>query len=439
MIPFLPGGTEFVSGGALLIVFGAALAYFRNVPGKLFRLFERWFITVVDIQEEDESFQWMKLWLSRTLEGSRSVSVFTRRPKAAPEWEDDVDKFKYVQDDNEDKRPRIVFTPAPGWYWFFYKGTLVTMNRNRTEPEGKGGSSDSGMKPRESLTLRIFSRNIDIAKQIVEEARDFALPKDGKVEIRTCGQGSYWNLTGRIRPRPIESVVLEEGTSEQVLADVKRFQKSGEWYTKLGVPYRRGYLLYGSPGNGKSSFVLAVASELGMNVNVLSLSSPGMNDGKIIELLGSVDTNTIVLIEDIDCAFVKRNPGTDRKKGIDFGLTFSGVLNALDGIMAQDGRIVFMTTNHPEKLDAALTRPGRADVKVYIGDTTPSQAYRLFLRFYPDANPKLAERFAAGIGEKTSMAKLQHHLMSYRDDSNLAVDKMSELQKEEQYESQKAA
>lgn len=434
---FLPVGNEFVSGGLILIIFGALLAQLRNLPYKLFSLFERCFVIRLDIQEEDESFVWLKLWLAKQLEGTLSVSVLTRRPKAAPEWEDDPkEMIKYISEeaDSIDRRPRVVFTPAPGWYWFFYHGKFISVTRSRTEPDGKGGMENS-MRPRESFTIRVFSRNLNVAKTLVEEARDFSLPKDGKIEIRTCVNGNYWALTGRIRPRPLESVILDGDISEKVIQDVLQFQRSADWYTKLGVPYRRRYLFYGESGSGKSSFVLAIASNLGMNVNILNLSAPGMNDAKIMELLSSVDVNTIVLVEDIDCAFTKRDSGPDRKGKMDFGLTFSGILNALDGILAQDGSIVFMTTNHPEKLDEALTREGRADVKVYIGNATTEQIYRLFIRFYPNVSVSLAEKFARAIPSKEiKMAKLQHHLMKYRGNPHLALQNVEEVLKKEAYE-----
>jgi mitochondrial chaperone BCS1 len=63
-------------------------------------------------------------------------------------------------------------------------------------------------------------------------------------------------------------------------------------------------------------------------------------------------------------------------------VTFSGFLNALDGVASGEERIVFMTTNHPERLDPALIRPGRVDLQVLIDDASPEQARRLFTRFY---------------------------------------------------------
>ena len=84
------------------------------------------------------------------------------------------------------------------------------------------------------------------------------------------------------------------------------------------------------------------------------------------------------------------------------GVTLSGLLNALDGVSSRDGRVLFLTTNHPERLDPALIRPGRVDRKVELGLATPDQARRLFLWFYrgcgigpSELGP--AERFAAQV------------------------------------------
>jgi chaperone BCS1 len=63
-------------------------------------------------------------------------------------------------------------------------------------------------------------------------------------------------------------------------------------------------------------------------------------------------------------------------------VTFSGLLNALDGVASSEERIIFMTTNHFSRLDPALVRPGRVDVKELLDDAMPEQAERLFLKFY---------------------------------------------------------
>lgn len=98
-------------------------------------------------------------------------------------------------------------------------------------------------------------------------------------------------------------------------------------------------------------------------------------------------------------------------------VTFSGFLNALDGVASGEERIIFLTTNHVERLDPALIRPGRVDLSCLIDDASPLQAKRLFTRFYEaDEEPQLGtladqlESMVEGemqAGRRVSMAALQ--------------------------------
>lgn len=74
----------------------------------------------------------------------------------------------------------------------------------------------------------------------------------------------------------------------------------------LGIPYRRGYLFYGPPGSGKSSYIQALAGALNYNLCVLNLSERGLADDKLIHLLSLVPERSFVLMEDVDAAFNKR-------------------------------------------------------------------------------------------------------------------------------------
>lgn len=74
-------------------------------------------------------------------------------------------------------------------------------------------------------------------------------------------------------------------------------------------------------------------------------------------------------------------------------MTFSGLLNALDGVASSEERIIFMTTNHFSHLDPALIRPGRVDLQEFLDDAAGEQAKRLFVKFYsPSSSEDAAER-----------------------------------------------
>lgn len=133
------------------------------------------------------------------------------------------------------------------------------------------------------------------------------------------------------------------------------------------------------PGNGKSSFINALAGVCAYNICVLNLNERGLTDERLSVLLSVVPPRSIILLEDVDAAFVNRDQRTAA-----YSVTFSGLLNVLDGVTSTEERVIFMTTNHIERLDPALIRPGRVDVKTYIGNATPHQIEKMWQRFYAD-------------------------------------------------------
>lgn len=101
------------------------------------------------------------------------------------------------------------------------------------------------------------------------------------------------------------------------------------------------------PGTGKSSIIFSLAGEIGYDICFLSLSSPHLNDDALATAMSKVFVKTIVLIEDIDSAFDhKDSTDAPNKMADSCKVTFKGILNALDGVSSQEGRIVFITTNH---------------------------------------------------------------------------------------------
>jgi len=158
--------------------------------------------------------------------------------------------------------------------------------------------------------------------------------------------------------------------------------------------------LYGAPGSGKTSIIQSLAGELGLDVYIISLSRSGLDDNGLQELITNLPDMCVALIEDIDAAFhhsisrVPENPERyipgDRRQGNPFDdtpkVSLSGLLNALDGMGAQEGRLLFATTNRYEVLDAALKRAGRMDVHIEFKLASQYQAAELFKRFYMPNN-----------------------------------------------------
>jgi len=128
--------------------------------------------------------------------------------------------------------------------------------------------------------------------------------------------------------------------------------------------------------------VQAIAGALKLNLCYLNLSSGEIDDDSLNRLLSEAPERSIILLEDVDAMFKERSTMQTTK------LSFSGFLNALDGVRSQEGQILFMTTNHKERLDPALLRPGRADVHVKLNYASEKQMIGLFTRFFPEHESK---------------------------------------------------
>ncbi len=118
----------------------------------------------------------------------------------------------------------------------------------------------------------------------------------------------------------------------------------------------------------------------------------------------------------VDAVFTRRESGEKRS-----GVSFSGLLNAIDGVAAQEGRALVMTTNHKERLDPALIRPGRADVHTELGLVGAPTARRLYERFFPGERD-LAGVFEQRLGDQQhSPAQIQGWLLANSADPMVAA------------------
>jgi chaperone BCS1 len=279
--------------------------------------------------------------------------------------------------------------PGPGKHVLRYKNAFIFVNRMR---ESKSRDIQTG-KPWETITLTTLYSHRHIFEDLFTEAHDYAAKShEGKTTIYNSW-GTEWRPFGHPRrKRPLESVVLAEGVKERIVDDVQDFIGSASWYHDRGIPYRRGYLLYGPPGTGKSSFIQALAGELDYDIAILNLSERGLTDDRLNHLLTIVPNRTLVLLEDVDAAFSNRRTQSEADGYRGANVTFSGLLNTLDGVASAEERIVFLTTNHVERLDEALVRPGRVDMTVRLGEITRYQVSRLWDRFYAEIDTEGTHR-----------------------------------------------
>lgn len=353
-------------------------------------LLRRRMLVDVEINIKDDSYPWFLHWMTLYQKSQLNAS------KAAANSSTYMDRFlqkitpgmrhlsiqtQKVEHSNGAIHTHFSLIPGPGKHILRYKNAFVFVNRMR---ESKSRDIQTG-KPWETITLTTLYSQRYIFEDLFTEAHAYAAKgHEGKTTIYNSW-GTEWKPFGNPRrKRPLESVILHEGVKERVVADVEDFISSSSWYHDRGIPYRRGYLLYGPPGTGKSSFIQALAGELDYDIAILNLSERGLTDDRLNHLLTIVPNRTLVLLEDVDAAFSNRREQSDADGYRGANVTFSGLLNALDGVASAEERIIFLTTNHVERLDEALVRPGRVDMTVRLGEVTRYQVGCLWDRFYQD-------------------------------------------------------
>jgi chaperone BCS1 len=270
----------------------------------------------------------------------------------------------------------------------------------------------------------ILTRNRKIVNALLLEAkRAYSEKTEQSVCVYVNDQMDNWRHVACRAKRPLRSIILDPGVKDLLLEDARDFLASKQWYADRGIPHRRGYLLYGKPGSGKTSLIQAIAGELGLHVYIISLSRAGLDDTTLSSAIGDLPGRCIALMEDIDAAFHRgitreqeEEAPADDESGEASGpsdkpsapkgppasrVTLSGLLNALDGVGAQEGRILFATTNRYTALDDALIRPGRLDLHVEFKHASTFQIEELFRTFYQPDIRKTKEEAAKDAAKKT--------------------------------------
>ncbi|KAK6150641.1 hypothetical protein DH2020_015573 [Rehmannia glutinosa] len=180
-------------------------------------------------------------------------------------------------------------------------------------------------------------------------------------------------------PATFETLAMDSDQKGMILKDLERFVGRKEYYKKVGKAWKRGYLLYGPPGTGKSSLIAAMANYLNFDVYDLELTELRKNS-ELRRLLVGTANKSILVVEDIDCTIDLQQKLANRDTSSpeshhqeESKVTLSGLLNFVDGLWSScgDERIIIFTTNHVEKLDPALLRPGRMDVHINMSYCTP--------------------------------------------------------------------
>ncbi|KAJ3434195.1 putative atpase [Anaeramoeba flamelloides] len=431
--------------GVLVALAGYITSILHNKFQDLISYLKQRFLTTCSISIDNSLFPIMIEWLTKHPDLRRTndyllLTTFLMKNKYYTSADDDstvyvkTPKFENnLPRDSHDENVRLHFSIGYGSHSFQYQNTKVSLyykqDNSNNEVSVRIGNHIEDVKS-ETLTFEVYGKKRSFFRELILEVVN--LKRQIEAQLTTLYVMDKWaeswdRDSSSIKPIKMDFVILPSGTTDRLVDDCKKFLKRQQVYERLGIPFRRGYLFYGPPGCGKTTTVRALAGELKIPICVMSLSNGELNDDKLLHLINFSPMPCIILLEDVDSCFVQREASEKKDQN---RVSFSGLLNCLDGVSSQEGRLFFLTTNHIERLSPALIRPGRVDQKIYFPLAQKSQIERLFLKFY-QKETKLAKEFAELIPEEEiSIATIQQHFLRYLQKPKECIENYKELLEE---------
>lgn len=314
-------------------------------------------------------------WLERVLETDQYVvsGIKGAHTEHFDEWVTDTDQWEQT-----DLEP----PPVLDWSWYH------KINEAKDGFEYKAGIEGPWIFQHKTTGIRIVSDNDWFA---VANTRHYEFAELAAKSLKVP------HFLKREHNEEALNKVVWDAQTRNLTRDVKFFVGNPDWFKLRGLPYKRSYLLYGPPGNGKTSSIRAVADYLHLDFDTYDLCSPQASDEEFVEWLtkggrrnrirelfdipdedeSKPEVKRILVLEDIDRFFEGGNVAKEAR------VSKSALLNGLDGAVPIHETILFATANHPENLDqTVVARPGRFDLRVHYSPPDPDHALMLLSKLF---------------------------------------------------------
>jgi chaperone BCS1 len=333
---------QLLAGGVGTLAFGSAMYVLRAVPESIADILGKTLWTTVFVESLSNEYRDVDAFIER-----RRLNFFSR----SLEIKDGSLKTGF------------------GGGWGRYAGVLFKYSKTKSTQQ---------VAPFETITVSFLTRDRTLVERFMQDCR----PEEHKnaIYVSMYAAGGFSGGLRR-RKRGLDTVFVDAAIKERLVRRLNWFLGSEEWHSTRGVPWKLGMILHGPPGTGKTSLIHALASEFGFDIKYIK-SLHGLGAAFL-----SGTRNDLFVIEDIDtiASGLKRDVAGDKGAADDRG--FAGaplheILNAMDGMQTPDGLKFIVTTNHIDRLDPAIIRPGRIDDVIEIGPLTHESARRMFRAFY---------------------------------------------------------
>lgn len=387
---------QFAQGGLLIGIVGGVIAYLKNVPNKIYDFLEERLVFTVTFSSIDPMFVWFIEYINKHPQTQKKnyLALHTQVDRD----EDEVPRV--VGDDAPISKIAVHYSIGRGSFYFKIDGYWIKIVRAKEENNSlRLQEKNMGMMLMpENISLRTFIWNRKKIRKSLQAIYEKYTEENKNTIQNSMWSWQQWVKNFNFKKKRIENIILKQGQLEDIINDIAEFKKpeTRKFYEDKNIPYQRGYLFYGPPGTGKTTLAATLASHFNMETRSINFRKCD-GDYSLKSAFDSTSRSGIIIIEDFDSFFNKREV-VDSKLDV----SFSGLLNAINGIGDPDGRILVITTNKIETLDEALIRPGRIDKMYELGYVDADQANRIFYKFFNEYRD-----FSFIEGKNVSPARIQ--------------------------------
>ena len=392
---------QFFGAAAFASIIATLFASLKGVPKLIWSRVSILISYKVTIYQTDELYEYITYWIRDNHKSkARNVEYSTKA----------VDDDYHLGSDSSGKKAKeIKEVPVEDYFYLRKYGRLLHISFGRDKLQNANNLKSVYLK---HYTFKGIFASRSIRKLINEINQHYGnVRKDPRFYI---SRGHYFSYMQNITGKPLSQVVLNKNLKSDILTDITTWRDSKDEYVRRGISHKRGHCYFGPPGTGKTTLARAIAIEYEMDVYNVNLNNID-GDDDMISMFTEINPDSILLFEDIDAYFDKRDAINKKSK-----ITFSGLLNALDGAINLNNVLVIFTTNHIDNLDPALLRPGRIDVIKEIGFASNNEINEYMSMFYQ-------KNVEIPFDMTTSMCNVQNSCLANPEDPDKAIETLKAL------------
>ena len=344
---------DFAIAGVLSAAAFTILGYAKSIPRYLYARGKRLVQFSITVEQSQKLYIYLNKYISDTYPNKlRKLEVVTK-------------EFYGSGYSTENKKDGIKYRGISDYFHIIKGWRVINISKSREKLEN-ARSFDSAYMGKITIS-GLFAGKV-IMNMLENIEKDF-IEKEVKDEklYKHIQDGSHWDHTVFVPDKTVNHIFFPE--KEEILQDINIFVANKDLYNRRGIQWYYGLLLKGDPGSGKTTFGMALAHYLKRNLYIMNLAS--MSDSQFISCFNKMDSNSLLLIDDVDIGLKSRD---DKDKT---GVNVSTLLSCFDGNMSRGDLVVVMTTNNIDALDPALIRKGRIDkiMEVSLPDKESIQDY----------------------------------------------------------------